>query len=111
MPLSVSVPRCCSFRFLPGITRAVFLSLVPWEARPVSWPAWRQVLFFMVFIYRQNRPYFMKHCEQDATAENSSYRDIFKVMFLMITPVILSTFVYNISATIDQTIFMDVMDL
>ena len=28
----------------------------------------------------------------------------------MITPVILSTFVYNISATIDQTIFMDVMD-
>ena len=67
-------------------------------------------LIFMVFIYRQNRPYFMKHCEQDATAENSSYRDIFKVMFLMITPVILSTFVYNISATIDQTIFMDVMD-
>lgn len=67
-------------------------------------------LIFMVFIYRQNRPYFMKHCEQDVTAENSSYRDIFKVMFLMITPVILSTFVYNISATIDQTIFMDVMD-
>ena len=67
-------------------------------------------LIFMVFIYRQNRPYFMKHCEQDVTAENSSYRDIFKVMFLMITPVILSTCVYNISAPIDQTIFMDVMD-
>ena len=67
-------------------------------------------LIFIVFIYRQNRPYFMKHCEQDVTAENSSYRDIFKVMFLMITPVILSTCVYNISAPIDQTIFMDVMD-
>lgn len=67
-------------------------------------------LIFMIIIYRQNRPYFKKHYEQDAASENSSYQDIFKVMFLMITPVILSTFVYNISATIDQTIFMDVMD-
>lgn len=67
-------------------------------------------LIFMIFVYRQNRPYFKKRCMQDVTEENSSYRDIFRVMFLMITPVILSTFVYNISATIDQTIFMDVMD-
>ncbi len=67
-------------------------------------------LIFMIFIYRQNRPYFKKHCEQDVTKDSSSYRDIFKVMFLMITPVILSTCVYNISAPIDQTIFMDVMD-
>ncbi len=67
-------------------------------------------LIFMIFIYRRNRLYFKKHCAQDTMEADSSYRDIFKVMFLMITPVILSTFVYNISATIDQTIFMDVMD-
>lgn len=67
-------------------------------------------LVFMVFVYRQNRLYFTKHRMQDVSGTSSSYRDIFKVMFLMITPVILSTFVYNISATIDQTIFMDVMD-
>lgn len=67
-------------------------------------------LIFMIFIYRQNRPYFHRHYMQDAAKEESSYREIFRIIFLMITPVILSTFVYNISTTIDQTIFMDVMD-
>lgn len=67
-------------------------------------------LVFMILIYQKNRPYFKKHYRQDITAEESSYKDIFKIIFLMVTPVILSTFVYNISATLDQTIFMDVMD-
>lgn len=67
-------------------------------------------LLFMVFIYRQNRGYFHAHCVKDTTETDSSYKEIFRIMFLMITPVILSTFVYNISTTIDQTIFMDVMD-
>lgn len=67
-------------------------------------------LVFMILIYRQNRAYFCKHYKEDVSPADSSYKEIFKVMFLMITPVILSTCVYNISATIDQTIFMDVMD-
>lgn len=67
-------------------------------------------LIFMILIYQNNRPYFKKHYRQDTAAEESSYKDIFKIIFLMVTPVILSTFVYNISATLDQTIFMDVMD-
>ena len=67
-------------------------------------------LVFMILIYRQNRTYFRKHYKEDVSPADSSYKEIFKVMFLMITPVILSTCVYNISATIDQTIFMDVMD-
>lgn len=67
-------------------------------------------LVFMILIYRQNRTYFHKHYKEDVSPADSSYKEIFKVMFLMITPVILSTCVYNISATIDQTIFMDVMD-
>ena len=67
-------------------------------------------LIFMIFIYRQNRRYFLGRCAKDISGTDSSYKDIFKMIFLMVTPVILSTFVYNISTTIDQTIFMDVMD-
>ena len=67
-------------------------------------------LLFMLFIYRCNSKYFKKHREKDVSGADSSYKDIFKIIFLMVTPVILSTFIYNVSATIDQTIFVDVMD-
>lgn len=67
-------------------------------------------LLFMLYIYGKNRNYFLKRCARDHSETDSSYKDIFKIMFFMITPVILSTFVYNISTTIDQTLFMDVMD-
>ncbi|MCI5944779.1 MAG: polysaccharide biosynthesis protein [Eubacterium sp.] len=67
-------------------------------------------LIFMLFIYKMNQKYFLKRCHKDVSGANSSYKDIFKVIFLMVTPVILSTFVYNISTTIDQTLFCDIMD-
>ena len=63
-------------------------------------------LIFMIFIYRQNRPYFHRHYMQDAAKEESSYREIFRIIFLMITPVILSTFVYNISTTTRPFLWM-----
>ena len=46
-------------------------------------------LVFMILIYRQNRTYFHKHYKEDVSPADSSYKEIFKVMFLMITPVIL----------------------
>ncbi|MBQ9155687.1 MAG: polysaccharide biosynthesis protein [Eubacterium sp.] len=67
-------------------------------------------LLFMLFVYRGNRRYFKKHIKQDVSGAESSYGEIFKVIILMVTPVILSTFVYNISATLDQTLFCDIMD-
>ena len=67
-------------------------------------------LAFMFFIYSCNKKYFKKRREKDDSGADSSYKEIFKIIFLMVTPVILSTFVYNISATIDQSLFMDIMD-
>ena len=67
-------------------------------------------LLFMLFIYHCNSKYFKKHREMDTSGADSSYKEIFKIIFLMVTPVILSTFIYNVSSTIDQTIFMDIMD-
>ena len=66
-------------------------------------------LLFMLFIYSCNKKYFRKEIQKDSSGVDSSYRDIFKIIFLMVTPVILSTFVYNISTVVDQTLFMDVM--
>ncbi|MCD8021028.1 MAG: polysaccharide biosynthesis protein [Clostridiales bacterium] len=67
-------------------------------------------LVFMLLIYRQNQKYFLSRAAKDESGVDSSYKDIFKIIIFMVTPVILSTFVYNISTTIDQTIFMDAMD-
>lgn len=67
-------------------------------------------LFFMLFTYHCNKNYFAKRLKKDVTGAENSYRDIFHDIFFMVTPVILSTLVYNISTVVDQTLFMDVMD-
>ncbi len=67
-------------------------------------------LIFMLILYMINRPYFRKRCRRDKSETVSSTGTVFKIIFFMVTPVILSTFVYNISTVIDQTLFIDVMD-
>ena len=67
-------------------------------------------LVFMLILYMFNASYFRKRRRRDKSGSESSYGEIFKIIFLMVTPVILSTFVYNISTVMDQTLFIDVMD-
>lgn len=67
-------------------------------------------LIFMIFLYRLNRHNFMRKVRRDRSNVDSSYSEIFKIIFLMVTPVILSTFVYNISSVIDQSFFVKAMD-
>ena len=66
-------------------------------------------LLFMLFYFYCNKKYFKKEIQKDDTGDDSSYKDIFRIIFMMVTPVILSTFVYNISTVVDQTLFMDIM--
>lgn len=65
---------------------------------------------FMLLVYYGNRKYFKRHMLHDTSGTESTYGEILRVIVLMVTPVILSTFVYNISATLDQTLFCDIMD-
>lgn len=67
-------------------------------------------LIFMLIVYKANQKYFKKRVAKDTSGADSSYQEIFKTIILLVTPVILSTFVYNISTTIDQTLFCDIMD-
>ncbi|MBR5047214.1 MAG: polysaccharide biosynthesis protein [Eubacterium sp.] len=67
-------------------------------------------LVFMLLLYMANASYFKKRRMHDVSGVDSSMGSLFLVILLMVTPVILSTFVYNISTVINQTIFIDVMD-
>ena len=67
-------------------------------------------LLFMLLIYGINRKYFRKRIERDKHHLDDSYGQIFRIIFFMVTPVIMATFIYNCSTIIDQNIFLRVMD-
>lgn len=62
-------------------------------------------LIFMAFIYYLNRSFFNKKIKQDHSKKVASYSSIFRTIFLMVTPVIFSTFIYNISTSLDMKIY------
>lgn len=62
-------------------------------------------LLFMILVYQLNRSYFRKKIRRDHSGVLESYPDIFKTIFFMVTPVIFSTFIYNISTSLDMKIY------
>lgn len=67
-------------------------------------------LLFMFAMYRLNRKIIRRRVERDQSWHEESYREIFKVIFTIVTPFILSTFIYNCSTVINMTIYYDIMD-
>lgn len=63
-------------------------------------------LLFMMAIYQR---VLKKKLARDRTVRTESYREIYKLLFATIVPIILSTAVYNSSVFIDQIIFNNVM--
>lgn len=66
-------------------------------------------LLFMMLLYHANSGYFRRRVERDPTEEVLSNRAIFSMIFLVVTPFILSTFVYNLSTSLNQTIYIRIM--
>lgn len=66
-------------------------------------------LIFMWLVYRLNRNLLMKRVRRDRQHEELSYGQIFRIIFSMVTPFILSTFIYNFSTSLNQTIYTKVM--
>ena len=62
-------------------------------------------LIFILFVYMRRRSTIVEKVSSDKNPHEESYRDLFKVIFLMVTPVILSTFIYNVSTTFDMKIY------
>lgn len=65
-------------------------------------------LCFMLIIYFYNRKSFMAKVNSDVHPVES-YKSIFKMILLVVTPFILSTCVYNVNSFMDKTIYQVVL--
>ncbi len=66
-------------------------------------------LLFMAVIYMMNRKMIKRRAAYDKTETQESYWDIFKLMMAVVTPFILSTCIYNLTTSLNQTIYLKMM--
>lgn len=66
-------------------------------------------LLFMLWMYFKNRKAFRVDLEKDTTGIEDSYKTVFTTIFCVVTPFLLSTFIYNCSTVINMTIYQNVM--
>lgn len=66
-------------------------------------------VIFMLFVFAVNRKTIQRRIASDVSGEEDSYKDIFKTILLMVTPVIFSTCIYNLSSYLDQSFFAPIM--
>lgn len=65
---------------------------------------------FMFGMYRLNGGVIKRRAARDKSWHEESYKEIFKVIFTIVTPFILSTFIYNCTTVVNMTIYYHVMD-
>lgn len=66
-------------------------------------------LLFMFGMYMLNRKMINRRAEHDRTGRQDSYGEIFKLIFTIVTPFILSTFIYNCSTVVNMEIYYGIM--
>lgn len=68
-------------------------------------------LAFMWLVYSMNRKMIARRIKRDKSGNILSYSEIFKIIFFLVTPFILSTFIYNFSTSLDETIYRKILKL
>jgi len=68
-------------------------------------------LIFMWMIYLLNRPVIRKRIQKDKTESVLGYGEIFKIIILMVTPVVLSTFIYNVNTASNLKFYQELMQI
>ena len=66
-------------------------------------------LLFMWMIYLLNKPSITKRIQRDKTETVLGYGEIFKIIILMVTPVVLSTFIYNVNTASNLKFYQGIM--
>lgn len=66
-------------------------------------------LLFMFGMYMLNRKMLHKRAKYDRSGRLDSYGEIFKVIFTIVTPFILSTFIYNCSTVVNMDVYYSVL--
>lgn len=62
-------------------------------------------LLFMAAVYGLNRKIIKRRTERDRHREVDSYGEIFKTITMVVVPFVLSTAVYNLSGTVNNTVY------
>ncbi len=65
-------------------------------------------LIFMILVYRYNIPKLQKRLQKDTHPEMDTWM-IYRLIFMIVTPFILSTFVYNLSTSLNSTLFSRIL--
>ncbi len=65
-------------------------------------------LIFMFSVYRVNKRSIMKKIASDEHEELAS-KEIYKLIILIVTPFIMSTFIYNLSTSLNSTLFSRIL--
>lgn len=66
-------------------------------------------LLFMFGMYLLSRQIINKRVKRDRTGQLDSYGEIFKLIFTIVTPFILSTFIYNCSTVVNMSVYYAVL--
>lgn len=66
-------------------------------------------LLFMGGVYLLNRSMIKRRIRRDTGHKTDSYGTVFKTIIGMVTPIILSTFIYNFSTSLNQTIYSGIL--
>lgn len=66
-------------------------------------------LLFMTWMYMLNRKIINRNVKRDTHEELESYQMIFKSLLLIVTPIIISSCIYNMNTVVNQTIFIDIL--
>ena len=68
-------------------------------------------LVFMIFAYTLNRNFFQKRLKKDVGGREESYGEILQTIFLMITPIIFTSFIYNCSSYLNSFLYSNIQGL
>ncbi len=67
-------------------------------------------LLFMLFVYGVNRSMFKKRAKRDKHKQEETYGEVFRIIFLMVTPIIFTTFINNASTYLDSYLYSSIQD-
>lgn len=66
-------------------------------------------LLFVLVVYQLNRNIIRRKIASDRTGREESYREVIQVILQMVTPIILSAFIYNVNGYIDGYLFSEIL--
>ncbi len=67
-------------------------------------------LIYMMVLFQKEKKTLYANIQNDNTGSIMSYRDGFKVLLMIATPIIFSSFIYNVNVSLDMKIYMATME-